>query len=881
MEMTSNTGGFGGVWRRPRVSRTEADWASASSRYVSIKRGLACNLILELSAIFPLTWVLRAVLMLSLLIVVTAGQAKEVSLAVRAHLGAEEAVARWQPTADLLSEQIEGHTFRLIPYTSLDNMAAAALNGEFEYAITNPSSYVEMEVNAGAERMLSLVTEWQGQPLDRFGSVVFTRSEQADILSLQDLRGKSLIAVSKRAFGGWQMVLKEFLDAEIEPDSYLSKLLFANGVQQNVVYAVRDGRTDAGVVRTGVLEKMAAEGLIDLADFHIVASRSVAGFPFRLSTSLYPEWVITNLPAASEALTRQIRQLLNAVEPQSAAAIQGRYVGWQDAIDYSAVRLLLRELKIAPYENYGAILFRDALWKYRYTIFAFAFSVTLLFCALLLAVRRNAQLSQARGEIIKYQNSELAFQKAALDEHAIVSVTDTRGLITYVNCKFVEISGYSEKELLGQNHRLLKSGMHDAEFYKDIWRTIKSGNTWSGEIMNRRKDGSIYWVQSTIVPQMGENGNPEKYVAIRTDITNAKAAQANLQLGQFLNLVEDEVYMFWPGSLKLFFANRVAQDVSGMGECEFFDLTPIDISIGIDEDLFRSGLASMENGTRDSLLYEVDRTFADGRTVPSEIRLQYIVPDGLRPRFVATVTDISERRRADKAKAEFISTVSHELRTPLTSIKGSLGLLKAGVGINDPSMLSSMVKVAYSNTERLTALVNDILDWEKIEANKMTYRWEGVEIRSLIRDAIEANQGYAKEHGVRFVTKTIPEVRCKVDRGRIMQVMANLLSNAAKFSHESGNIEVSAQRVGAKLRVSVQDFGCGIPKGAQGMIFDRFVQADSSDVRRKGGTGLGLSISRAIVQAHSGSIDFISTEGEGTTMFFDLPVQTESVLATT
>jgi signal transduction histidine kinase len=235
--------------------------------------------------------------------------------------------------------------------------------------------------------------------------------------------------------------------------------------------------------------------------------------------------------------------------------------------------------------------------------------------------------------------------------------------------------------------------------------------------------------------------------------------------------------------------------------------------------------------------------------------------------------EVEERKRAEKIKQEFISTVSHELRTPLTSIKGSLGLMKAGTLDKDPDKLQSMMDIAYDNSERLVLLINDILDIEKLEAGKMAYQLEPIDAVDLVKGAIEANKGFADEHGVVFVwSGTDESIQVKGDKDRLMQVMSNLMSNAAKFSATGDEVELSISREGETVCFAVKDNGPGIPEKYRESLFDKFTQVDSSDTREKGGTGLGLSITDAIVEQHGGTLDFESEVGEGSTFFFTMPI---------
>ncbi|MCK4704722.1 MAG: response regulator, partial [Gammaproteobacteria bacterium] len=226
-----------------------------------------------------------------------------------------------------------------------------------------------------------------------------------------------------------------------------------------------------------------------------------------------------------------------------------------------------------------------------------------------------------------------------------------------------------------------------------------------------------------------------------------------------------------------------------------------------------------------------------------------------------------------KMKNEFISTVSHELRTPLTAIRGALGLLTGGAVGELSEQVKSMLKIAGNNTERLLLLINDILDIQKIETSEVAFNFKSLELMPIIEQALKDNESYADLHGVKLViAKPLRNVRAYVDKDRMMQVMANLLSNAAKFSHENDTVEISVVRHHDNtLRISVTDYGIGIPQAFQPKLFDKFTQSDSSDTRAKGGSGLGLSITKVIIEKHGGNIGFVSREGIGTTFYVELP----------
>lgn len=261
----------------------------------------------------------------------------------------------------------------------------------------------------------------------------------------------------------------------------------------------------------------------------------------------------------------------------------------------------------------------------------------------------------------------------------------------------------------------------------------------------------------------------------------------------------------------------------------------------------------------------------DGSLLPVEVSVSPVVQDG-RVRFLVVVRDVTERRQIDRMKTEFVSTVSHELRTPLTSISGSLGLIVGGAAGPLPDRAQRLVEIAQSNCARLIRLINDILDVEKIESGRMTFVVRPLELRRLLPQAIEAIRPFAATHEVELHLEDVPsEAIVMGDEDRVMQVVTNLLSNAAKFSPQGETVSVRVVSLDRRYRISVADRGPGVPESFRQRIFDKFAQADSSDTRQKGGTGLGLSIVREIVERLGGCVSFDSTPGAGATFHVDLP----------
>lgn len=333
-----------------------------------------------------------------------------------------------------------------------------------------------------------------------------------------------------------------------------------------------------------------------------------------------------------------------------------------------------------------------------------------------------------------------------MDEHAIVSITDVKGDILYANDRFCKISGYSQEELQGNSHCIIKSNEHSPEFFQEMWKTISNGKIWTGELKNRKKDGSFYWVASTIVPFRDELGNINRYIAIRTDITKQKRIEVNLQ---------------------------------------------------------NAKLAA---------------------------------------------------ESANEAKSVFLANMSHEIRTPL---HGILSFTQFGVDkalTAEPERLLDYFEKIKISGQRLLRLLTDILDLAKMESGSMTYDFEQMDLRIVVRSVYNEFRSLLANRNI-LIEYSEPDIKLMMmlDENRMAQVVRNLISNAAKFSPDNGSIWINTVVVDDHVNISIRDNGYGIPDGESEKIFRKFVQSIKGR-EGIGGTGLGLSICKEIVEAHHGTI---------------------------
>jgi PAS domain S-box-containing protein len=270
----------------------------------------------------------------------------------------------------------------------------------------------------------------------------------------------------------------------------------------------------------------------------------------------------------------------------------------------------------------------------------------------------------------------------------------------------------------------------------------------------------------------------------------------------------------------------------------------------------------------------------DGHQFPMDLAISESVSRG-ETIFIGIVRDITERKRLDKLKSEFVSTVSHELRTPLTAIHGSLKLIESGVVGDIPEGVQKLISMAQKNSTRLIVLINDLLDVEKLKAGKLVLNVETVDLAQLVNQAIQDNESFALSYQVSFVMKEVPHsIFVNADPLRLTQVITNLLSNAAKFSNQSKLVDIRIKIDDKKVKVEVQDYGTGLAQEFEQDVFKPFSQANNGNTRQQGGTGLGLHISKSLMEQMQGEIGFTTEKDKGSTFWITLPILKEERRAT-
>ncbi len=495
---------------------------------------------------------------------------------------------------------------------------------------------------------------------------------------------------------------------------------------------------------------------------------------------------------------------------------------------------------------------------------------------------------------------ELIDLKAALDAHSIVATTDARGIITYVNDKFCEISKYSRSELLGKDHRIINSGHHPKEFFHDLWSTIGHGNIWKGEIRNRAKDGSIYWVQTTIFPFVDAAGKPQQYIAIRTDITQRKRDEERMaQLAAIvassndaiIGKTLDGVITSWNhGAERLF--GYSAQEAIGRS-IEF--LIPAERQ---DEEVrIREAIASGEPVEH----FETVRLHKDGRRIDVSLTISPIKDASGKVIGGSKIArDITQRKRDEEKLAELTQSLaeknkeleaivyvaSHDLRSPLVNIQGFSreltrtceALHKTLAASSDATVPKADLRLAIeedipealgfiqAGVSKIDSLLKGLLRFSRLGRAALTI--EPLSMQEMIRQIAHAMEFQLQQTSARLDISELPD--CFGDATQINQVFSNLLDNAIKYLDPSrpGHITITGRVEGTHVTYAVKDNGIGIAPAHQQKAFEIFHRLNPA---HSTGEGLGLTIAQRILERLDGKIWVESTPDQGSTFFVSLP----------
>lgn len=573
------------------------------------------------------------------------------------------------------------------------------------------------------------------------------------------------------------------------------------------------------------------------------------------------------------------RSRTSKVEPLPLEEVEhGRFASHDISFADTTWRVVLRPIP-GRYESGKAV----APWL--------AFGVGLLFTLTMAGYLNTLQRRRVVIELeVQQRTDELNNSRerirAVIDTvvDGIVTI-DALGIVQSFNPAAEKIFGYPADEVIDRNVNMLMPAPYTKEHDGYLNHYISTGEKKvigiGREVKGRRKDGSTFPMELS-VNEMHIN-EERMFTGIVRDISERKRNESDIQTREnriraIVDTVVDGIVTIDNMGLVQTF-NPAAERIFGFLAEEVIShnvkmLMPD--SYAVEHDGYLHNYISTGNKKIIGIGREVVGKRKDGSTFSMDLSVSEMEINGERM-FTGIVRDITERKKVERMKSEFISTVSHELRTPLTSIRGALGLVLGKAADQLPPKMLKMLEMANRNSERLTLLINDILDLEKIESGRLEFEFKAFDLVALAQQAVADNEGYATQHHVSLVLKTeLEQAPVMGDAHRLLQVFSNLISNAVKYSPENDSVEISVTYYESGFGVAVRDNGLGIPEEFRSSIFQRFAQADSSDTREKGGTGLGLSITKAIIERHEGHINYESEQGKGTIFYFDLPLAQEA-----
>jgi len=489
--------------------------------------------------------------------------------------------------------------------------------------------------------------------------------------------------------------------------------------------------------------------------------------------------------------------------------------------------------------------------------------------------RQSALLRQRDREVLERQ-SELRYRRLLDSLPETMWATRRDGMLYYANQSWRTYTGLASDEIPSQ---FFLEYFHpaDRELMVRKWtEAVQQGSRLEFEFRMRNKEGVWRWHLGRATPELDDTGRVTGFICVATDIDDKKRAEDALaRFKATLDATLDCVLMFEPERLVLTYANAGAARQLGATAEELVGGSVLQVEGAFDEEGFRKLLAPLLSGTLPSQTYSTTHRRRDGSEVPVEVVLQYVSAGEGQGSFVSLARDITERQRAEaalrlanEAKDAFLAAASHELRTPLAAAKGHahLAMLKLGGQVDHGPGKS--LTIINRQIDRMTKLVEELLDISRLQAGRLSLELERFDLGGLVRETCDRMAVLSQAHPLRVEA---PEHLEGVwDRGRLDQVLTNLVSNAIRYSPQGGEVLVRLLEEGGGVHLMVKDHGVGVPQEKQGLIFERFGRAHGS---KYGGLGLGLTISQGIVEQHGGRIwvESLGVAGEGSTFHVWLP----------
>ncbi|MDA8229894.1 MAG: PAS domain S-box protein [Magnetospirillum sp.] len=491
-------------------------------------------------------------------------------------------------------------------------------------------------------------------------------------------------------------------------------------------------------------------------------------------------------------------------------------------------------------------------------------------------------LRRSERRVVLAEDASRKLFRAVQQSPVAVTITDTAGFIDYVNPAFCQASGYTFGEMLGRNPRVLKSGLTPPVVYADMWRTIVSGQEWRGEICNRRKDGSLFWVSATMSAVRGANGDIVNYIAFEEDITEVKQLRQALErehdnIRRILETMRDGIALVDSEQDFIYVNPALTNDfgpLRGRNCSEYFGSGAESSCPFRSDGAPPADIEHREWRSPAGKVYEV--ASAPVHSPDGSLSVLRIFHDiTVRKHAEEAMNAAREAAElANRAKTEFLAAMSHELRTPLNAIIGFSEIMAEQLlgPIGQQQYADYCADINHSGRHLLN-VIEDILDVARLEVGKVDLYEEEADLGVILKSSAALVTERAAENGVALAIETPGDLLLlRVDVGRLKQVLFNVLGNAIKFTPAGGSVLVSARLAETGgLDIVVADTGIGIAEDDLAKVMAPFGQADSGMARRYEGAGLGLSLARQLMRLHGGELNLDSALGQGTTVTLRFP----------
>lgn len=811
---------------------------------------------------------------------------EHIKIGVLAKRGDVQTMQQWHPLAEYLNQQIPPYTFEIVPL-GFDALDSAVAHASVDFVLTNTMQYVTFEYRYGASRIATLQNRSDnGSGQQRFGGVIFTRNDNSDIHTLNDIQDKRFAAVDPASFGGWVMAKKEFLDNGIDEKSF-SQLLFLNS-HDAVVRAVLEGRVDAGTVRSDTLERMAAEGKIRLDQVRVIAPKHYPGFPFAVSTALYPEWPFAKLSHTSEKLAESVLIALLGIEPGFDVAKRTDTDHWTIPLDYSAVHDLLKTLNMPPYTV--EITLSAVIKKYAVEIILAGLIILLLSSAVIVILMLYRQLKKQTTHIAAL-NEELTRQmererifRQMLDSQTALTLLGDDTRIVECNEPFLHFFGIESTDEIVRQGGL-------CSYFADGADEDKPKNCLSA--IFAMKQPGIY-SKVTMPDQKGNPRifqlyidrfvhDPSLFVVNLVDITlSEELYQRLVLLQQAVNQSNNTVLISKiDGTVQ--YVNNSFCECCGYEEAQLLGqkaeiLNTMGLNPLASEELYTT---LSENKV---WIGEVKKQHKDGSEHILRMAISPVKDANEKTtHLIAIGEDVSKYRQIESklqekekmllaqsrlaAVGEMLSMIAHQWRQPLSIIQISLGNLELTLQLMEVEEQES-INAITEQVEFLSKTIDDFSHFFKKESHV-----EAIDFNTIVCNAIRLFEKNLENDHITLEKECNVHMPIHTRQQDVVQVLLNLITNAREVllhrNIPSAKITLRTRYVpeDALFIIEVIDNGGGVDETIKHRIFEPYFSTKES----LEGSGLGLYITKSVVENNlHGSIGFENVQ-EGACFYIKIP----------